>query len=329
MATCVPRKSARLEAQDEDGELEGTGGKAERDRTFWFQDGTIVVLAGNIEFKVYAGPLIEHSPVFQDMFSLPQAGADVSTADRVRPTVHLSDSPCDLRYLFELMMPSKTLRPFGSPVVNHDKLAAWIRMGHKYQIDVLVQEPLDRLRAHFPNNFDTYVASLKRQYKQKYSIGVVNLARLTDARDLLPVALMSCCQIQSGLTQGFQRIDGTWEQLSPGDLELCFNAKERLIQTRVQFANRLLGSGAAPECHSKEVCTRFMQAYLQRLTSGVIPGLRTPTPLSPWGSNINAIWRLCETCRKALTDDSNNYQREIFARLPTIMGVDVEGWGEA
>ncbi len=107
MATCVPRKRARLE---EDGELEGMGGKAERDKTFWFHDGTIVVLAGNIEFKVYAGPLIEHSPVFQVMFSLPQAGADPSAADRVRPPVHLSDSPCELRYLFELMLPSETLR---------------------------------------------------------------------------------------------------------------------------------------------------------------------------------------------------------------------------
>ena len=43
-----------------------------RDSEFWFQDGTVTLIASNTEFRVYKGTLIEHSLVLADMFSLPQ-----------------------------------------------------------------------------------------------------------------------------------------------------------------------------------------------------------------------------------------------------------------
>ena len=122
MSARVTRKRARLEAEQQEAEDEGVstgndgsgdeglGGLA-RDEEFWFDDGTIVLGARNVAFKVYAGPLIEHSPVFKTMLLLPQpldaSNASDPGAERV---IYLPDSPEDLRHVFEVLMPGKTLR---------------------------------------------------------------------------------------------------------------------------------------------------------------------------------------------------------------------------
>ncbi|KAJ7466554.1 hypothetical protein B0H11DRAFT_1689843, partial [Mycena galericulata] len=38
----------------------------------WFDDGNIVIQAGNIQFRAYRDILAARSPVFQDMLSFPQ-----------------------------------------------------------------------------------------------------------------------------------------------------------------------------------------------------------------------------------------------------------------
>ncbi len=94
-------------------EVDSQAERPVRDEEFWFQDGTIVLVAGHVEFKVYVRPLIEHSPVFRDMLSLPQPG----TATDARHVLYmttlwctLSYSPEDLKYLFGVVMPAKVLR---------------------------------------------------------------------------------------------------------------------------------------------------------------------------------------------------------------------------
>lgn len=73
-----------------------------RDEEFWFEDGTVTLVAGNIQFLVYRGVLASHSPVFADMFSLPQPLPNDDSPEPPIPTIHivyLSDSPEDLRHL--------------------------------------------------------------------------------------------------------------------------------------------------------------------------------------------------------------------------------------
>lgn len=104
------RKRARIDGEQE-GAQDTHDGSPVRDEEFWFEDGTIVLVAGDIEFKVYARPLVRHSLVFKDMLSLPQPEAtDASNALAPPPAVHLSDSPGDLRYVFEVLMPVQELR---------------------------------------------------------------------------------------------------------------------------------------------------------------------------------------------------------------------------
>lgn len=77
----------------------------EQDEELWFQDGTIILACRGTAFRVYRGPLIDQSPVFGDMLSLPQPSLDVRQGWNC-PVVRLQDSPDDLRHLLRILMPS-------------------------------------------------------------------------------------------------------------------------------------------------------------------------------------------------------------------------------
>ena len=82
----------------------GGGVGLEKDEEFWFQDGTVSLVASGVEFRVYKGVLASHSPVFSDMFSLPQPPSDsVASSNDV---VYLEDSAQDLRHILRALLPS-------------------------------------------------------------------------------------------------------------------------------------------------------------------------------------------------------------------------------
>lgn len=109
MSSRVTRKRARTDASET--RSVANDPSRQHDEEFWYDDGTIILIAGNVEFRVYKGILAEHSPVFSDMFSLPQPpqGA-VTPGDPPCPVVHVSDSPEDLRHVLRVYMPKSDPR---------------------------------------------------------------------------------------------------------------------------------------------------------------------------------------------------------------------------
>ena len=80
-----------------------------RDSEFWYEDGTIILVASNIEFRVFKGLLVDRSPVFRDMVSFPQPPS--SLQEKIPcPEVALSDSAEDLRELLRVLMPGSDSR---------------------------------------------------------------------------------------------------------------------------------------------------------------------------------------------------------------------------
>ena len=83
----------------------------ERDEDHWLEDGSVVLVARNIAFKVYMGLLSAHSPVFSNMFA--SATHTDETYDG-SPVVRVTDSPEDLKWLLIQLIPKTRLqlRPF-------------------------------------------------------------------------------------------------------------------------------------------------------------------------------------------------------------------------
>ena len=118
MSQRITRKRARLEAE---AELEGTGPDGavvaddelaglKRDDELWQEDGNIILVAGGTAFKVYRGLLLDHSAVFEDMFSFPQPETSPSALSFTSPpcpVVHLQDSPAHLKHVLLTLMPRR------------------------------------------------------------------------------------------------------------------------------------------------------------------------------------------------------------------------------
>ncbi|KAI0742434.1 hypothetical protein C8Q80DRAFT_1188366 [Daedaleopsis nitida] len=115
MSARVARKRARTDTEDgmagtEDGQGPGRGSEAlddsqkvlKRDADFWFDDGTVILIAWDVEFRVYSGLLTSQSSVFKDLLAQPQPVRTVTIHGIEKipcPILHLSDSPEELRYL--------------------------------------------------------------------------------------------------------------------------------------------------------------------------------------------------------------------------------------
>lgn len=117
MSARVTRKRARTSSSasasnTQDDATKGSGDESisrKRDEEFWYSDGNVILVAQDVEFRVYKGLLAEHSPVFRDMFSLPQllpaSEPVVTLSEDACPIVYLSDSAEDLRHVLHAYMP--------------------------------------------------------------------------------------------------------------------------------------------------------------------------------------------------------------------------------
>ena len=68
----------------------------------WFDDGTIVIQAGDTQFRAYRGILTVCSPIFHDMFSIPQPPTGEDYVEGC-PVVHVSDSAEDWKYVLRAL----------------------------------------------------------------------------------------------------------------------------------------------------------------------------------------------------------------------------------
>ena len=113
MSAELPVKRTRLEAEAEEQPVTANSNACSLspDAEFWFDDGNIILAARNVHFKIYRGPLADHSPLFYVMLSLPQPPDGGPTLQHNPcPVIPLSDSPHDVRHMLRALMPRKQIR---------------------------------------------------------------------------------------------------------------------------------------------------------------------------------------------------------------------------
>ncbi len=207
-------------------------------------------------------------------------------------------------------------------------MSACIRLGHKYQVDRLVEEGLKYLRTLYPDDFSTLEKRRDEEVPDAaYAISVVNIARLTGADYLLPVAFAQCCQLRSDIVKGFRREDGTCEYLSTVDLGRCFQAKELLIEARVQAALSIFDGIPAKDCLERDDDTMYLRQLQADLPMGqVVPLCRGDVFRKWWPALSYCVPSLCRECDDMLARANTQKQRELFFRLPELVGVEVQEW---
>ncbi|KAJ7689849.1 hypothetical protein B0H17DRAFT_904472, partial [Mycena rosella] len=135
----------------------------------WFEDGNIVIQAGNSQFRLYRGILAARSPVFQDMLSFPQP----SDSELVEgcPLVRLPDvaievtaflkaifaPPCSSTYRASHRSP-RYFPPFPART-SFEIIAGCLRLSHKYEVDYLRRRALIHLSSRYRTTLSEYDSS--------------------------------------------------------------------------------------------------------------------------------------------------------------------------
>ncbi|KAH9856212.1 hypothetical protein C2E23DRAFT_722714 [Lenzites betulinus] len=309
-----------------------------RDSELWFDDGNLILVTGNVEFKVYRGPLIAHSPIFKDMLSLPQPSEPDQSSENACPVIPLHDSADDLRHALRVFVPGNSLRSVaGATEPTYDEVAACIRIGHKYQIDELVQRNITFLQKLYPSDYNSFLATRRNHrppsFTRAHAIGVVNLARLVNVPSLIPIALMECCTIGANIVHGLLHADGTREMLTPEDLGRCFVGRARMGQASARIAHQMFRQTVARGCRRPACCQRVLLRLLTELGDGRIELVSNIDWWASWTEYVDGKdedRELCGRCYRMLDEDRPmQLQREVWGVLPTMMGLpQMEDWGE-
>ncbi|KAH9925684.1 uncharacterized protein BXZ73DRAFT_49920, partial [Epithele typhae] len=251
---------------------------------FYFDDGTIILSVQGVHFRLHTGILAMHSPVFTDMTTLGsasyQGGAIGGNLDPC-PIVEMQDSIHDWRHVLRVIYNIKPLTrcacSFSGSIGDEtyrptfDELSAYVRLGHKYQMDAFYEPAMDYLERFFSPTLDRWNKWSSRDElytlpgcAPESAIGIVNLARLTGKESLVPLALLSCCQLGGKLLKGLARPDGTYETLSTEDFERCFNAMPRLTSHGIEWMQVLTSTrfeGPCPNISDPRHLTRDENFY--------------------------------------------------------------------
>ncbi|KAI0676520.1 hypothetical protein C8Q78DRAFT_27991 [Trametes maxima] len=301
-----------------------------RDTEFWFSDGSIVLIAGNVAFKIYKELLASQSDVVADMIGVATDPQAVDLLDG-SPVVCLSDSPEDLRHLLRILVP-RTRRLIYTPpdgsAFSFDQLSSLVRLGHKYGIEDVEKQALSYLKLYYTTKFECWEAGHTPcdLTDARQSIGAVNLARLTGNIDMLPVALYTCATLKGEIAKGWVREDGTVEYLSPEDLGRCIEGFGRMCGAAVPLANRVFTIMSAEQKDSTHVAMcalhiRMLRTRAQAANTEALNLLHGASDIFIMGVG------LCANCKAFLKTNDKAERRRVWAKLPSWFGLEApEGW---
>ncbi|KAH9916613.1 uncharacterized protein BXZ73DRAFT_53726 [Epithele typhae] len=329
---------------------------ATRDKDYWFEDGTIILVSQGFAFRVYRGMLAEHSSVFRSMLDIGQGTPTAADTVDGCPVVTLYDSPRDLRGLFRLIYPLSGNLKFSNSRIEIDFISAVVRLDHKYELKGLYDQAMSYLTTYYTTNFNTWADGKNASDWSPdpiHAITAINLARLTNTPSILPTAFYILCTLGPEIALGARRADGTKEQLSPGDLFQLLSMKEKLCAANMNTAYALFRTQSSGHCSNAggySCCADVIRKVLDAAGQGKGPhALASACALDGWMENVEAYAAtapppppqhvnaymmmytqsqraLCKGCRTYLQSRERELRRGVWRKLPEYAGVTVANW---
>ncbi|KAJ7612187.1 hypothetical protein FB45DRAFT_843489 [Roridomyces roridus] len=299
----------------------------QRAAELWFEDGNIVIQAGNSMFRVYRGILAGTSPIFRDMLSFPQP----PEAELVEgcPLVRLPDAGSEvsvfLRAIFDsnLSICLNFFKPFPAPT-QYPIIQGCLRLSHKYEVEHL------RLRAlvHLSSRYRTSLAE-RDTCRFQYGFPNRNVSEIVswpwnsqvEAPWILPCALYD---LSAQLKDGFADLLRDGASLSSEDLTRFLRGHH--LQT-LSAATVILPSLSNPPhdiqgCKSAANCREARLAAVAALSTEI---QEYPTiPLGVWSEEdwYRVPGEPCSSCSSALEEARKSFWDD----LPQMYGLP--SWAE-
>lgn len=207
-------------------------------------------------------------------------------------------------------------------------LAAFLRLGRKYEIDHVRQQAVKRLAAAFPSDFNSFFLDLPRGIKsiiiltKKHHnlLHLANIIRENEVLVYLPMALLrAIAQDHSGKFSIFSPSPDTQIPILPyTDIELCHKASIRLAQLQhTEIFSWVKPWEPAPTCGIR-TCEEWRQVLDRQIFS---PQLFIGIG---WRDEYDGVF--CEACRLYARGKYREGQRKVHEMLPSLF--DLPPWEE-
>lgn len=309
----------------------------------WLKDGNIVLEAEGNQFRVHRSILANHSSIFEDMFAMPQPSA-TNESELVEgcPVVKLSDTAADLQYVlkalchrrcvfnvvFLVLFTISLVRSYvtiGLTPIPMSVVAAFLRLGKKYDIWILHAEAVKRLTYECPSSledFDKLELWSMIEAENGLPVEIVKLARETDLPSILPIALYCCCRCYTApeILKGVKGKGGNHVALSSEDKETCIVANQRIIQAQAETTYAWMNPG-----HSSGPLYKFCRSLIMCASARKDLLCRTFLPLSR--SIALDLWEvewedgMCDICIDDTKTSHNEGREKMWNDLPTFFNL--------
>ncbi|KAJ7772079.1 hypothetical protein DFH07DRAFT_879163 [Mycena maculata] len=288
----------------------------------WYRDGSVVLQAGDTQFRVHWTVLEQNSPFFRAMQGLPQP-PDQPTVEGC-PVVELPDDAEDVRYLLKALysptfLMQKTL-PFPA-------VAALIRLGRKYDFREILDATVERVTFENPTTLEEFPSGKYNPTRIDYHPGLVfdmiTLIRENNILSALPCAYYRAILFHSvNIIDGIPREDGTLAALASIDQRRCGLAREKLIKTQLKTGYTIgwLRDQGRADCTNTSSCdakrTEILYHYLDILNLWALGRIAQAT----MGKS------LCEACRKHAIESNESGRKKLWEELPSFF--ELPPWNE-
>lgn len=296
---------------------------------FYFPDGNLLVLAGNIKFRVYRGPLSSQSPVLAQQLDR-EAISRLNTVDDV-PALTLDDAPSDIELLLRvcLEVPKKeTWRCYDVP-----SIVGTLSVASKYGMKKVVSWAKQRLHEWCPTTFKALM-----DHGADLDLLVDDAALIATACDRFHVPefhAVSLYVIWSTKWSDLpKREDGKQQRprdvlgrLSLRDRDRLILARERLCEIIGQAMDGMPhygGSERGDGC-GEEACDRttISEMYSDGLAEPVSSLLQDPIQHLLHMSE-DGVENACWGCNRRVRLRSRRWAKNIFNQLAFVFDTDPE-----
>lgn len=308
----------------------------------WFREGTVVLQAGNTQFRVYRDVLSLHSKIFKGMFSVSQCSLQDEALVEGCPLVRLCDSESDMEDMLRELYSYRSVQlhhtaPLSGRNITHacptftrphtpdqrprlSYLAAMLRLGKKYFIDDMQFAAANQLRRCFPTTLRAFDES--PPVGQVYAgsaidsmVQLLNVAQDTGLWSIMPAALYMSDLTVEEVFEGVDLDDGSTLLLHPDLQKRLLVGRDRLRSKQADGIYSWTRTNVAG-CQDQAKCGSAKQARLLKLTN---ISLEDAAYFMPW----NARWGegLCSTCIEDAMVTSEVSREGLWEELPSIWGL--------
>lgn len=207
-------------------------------------------------------------------------------------------------------------------------VAAFLRLGKKYNFAKLHEDALQRLIYEFPSTLEQRDANMPTAMIELTSTGdyfdIISLAREHNILSILPCAFFLCIipeeDFLKTILHGYTREDGSTAKLCQDDQHKCLLGWQKIVKTQALTTYSWLDNATLYDgCSSSARCTPARKKLLL-LERGTLP--YCDAVFQPWKSSWGKS--LCNFCGVAARSSHANGRKAAWNLLPSAF--DLPSW---